>query len=507
MFKRICASLLIILTLNYFVINDIGYFKNYNVAYATGGVIGQTDTVTTVQKVILGVGFVIMGWQHTTENALLGQINNFVTWLKGRYTNYQEMLNSWLDGANNTLNINQAFIDEMTAYKNQGGTIINYYTNVIQLQDSAYVNITGDKFFNLIDNALSIPDGRYIITLKVHLNSGYYKYGSIYYGLNNSLTDTSFEWHTAGDYYKYFKFDKITSAGLTTIKHFKLDGTTQTFTLTSSNPKIQVWGNTSTFSGTIGTALDREWEYSPGIDYYPDAVPVNQELAVPGTVVKVKEGVDVTSLVGQVAIENIIDGSPSIPSDTTGWTNLWDWLSKILEAINPIAAIKTAVDAILEKLQLTELWDWLRQIAEAINPIAAIKTAIDAINGKLDIGVLQDNITGQLTDSFKGKFNIDRLTKTWDKLMAMDTSRGDPPVIKINLYAMANTSLLKFAPNTKNPFANEDSTLIDFGLINNYKFLGIPFVDLIRTLIGFGMLYYTLLHVWNKITPRQVIGE
>lgn len=126
---------------------------------------------------------------------------------------------------------------------------------------------------------------------------------------------------------------------------------------------------------------------------------------------------------------------------------------------------------------------------------------LDAILESLSIGEVT-NIDFKLR--FMDKFQISPLTNAWAKFQNMNTSKGNPPVIKINLGQIFYASTKEFG-TVENPFGNEETTFIDFGFLEEYQFMGMALIDLFRTLIGAGFIMTTVNYIWNKVHPKEVI--
>jgi len=152
-----------------------------------------------------------------------------------------------------------------------------------------------------------------------------------------------------------------------------------------------------------------------------------------------------------------------------------------------------------------------RQVAIPVgaieNPdLVAGNTYADVIagtgTGSLSVDVTPDDFTTNITN----KLNIGPLSTAWERLNNINTAKGDPPVIKINLHSILNAGTSHIAPGTMNPFADEDTVFIDFGVLENYQFGGYSVVDYFRTLIGAGFIYTTLLYIWRKLIPDKAVS-
>ncbi len=158
----------------------------------------------------------------------------------------------------------------------------------------------------------------------------------------------------------------------------------------------------------------------------------------------------------------------------------------------------------------------------------SVDTGVDTGSGTVDIDLTETNtkldsilqeIQGHnggidpnfdpnlIRDKFEEKLNINVLKNALERLQNIDTRKGIAPVITINLNRLFNAGLSNINPNVQNPFSDEESTFIDFGILDTYTFGGYSLVDYFRTLIGAGFIYTTLLYVWRKIVPSKVVSR
>lgn len=100
-------------------------------------------------------------------------------------------------------------------------------------------------------------------------------------------------------------------------------------------------------------------------------------------------------------------------------------------------------------------------------------------------------------------FDFGALQKTMEKLHNFDTERKNPPVIKIPMRSMMNAVGKRFGFDGSS--FSDEYILVDFGKMNDYDFMGYGLIDLIRVLISFEFIYITLLYIWRRIVPKEVI--
>ena len=49
------------------------------------------------------------------------------------------------------------------------------------------------------------------------------------------------------------------------------------------------------------------------------------------------------------------------------------------------------------------------------------------------------------------------------------------------------------------PFDDKDTELFDFAMLDRFSVGGVPIVSYVRMIIGFGFVFVTFRHLWNKI--------
>jgi hypothetical protein len=110
----------------------------------------------------------------------------------------------------------------------------------------------------------------------------------------------------------------------------------------------------------------------------------------------------------------------------------------------------------------------------------------------------------ELFGLIKYKMGFGPLTNAYQRITSIDTSKKQAPVIKFNLRRMLDASTKNVA-SINNPFPDKDSTLIDFGILEDYTFAGFSLIEYFRMLIGAGFIWSTFMYIWHKITPKEVI--
>lgn len=112
-----------------------------------------------------------------------------------------------------------------------------------------------------------------------------------------------------------------------------------------------------------------------------------------------------------------------------------------------------------------------------------------------------------LLEAFKNRLGIDALKNSLERINSMDTTRGAAPVIKLNIHDVLEAGTSRIGSgDVENPFNDAEIEVIDFGILEQYQYGGYDIVTYIRTLIGIGISYMTLLYVWRKIIPGKVVG-
>lgn len=228
----------------------------------------------------------------------------------------------------------------------------------------------------------------------------------------------------------------------------------------------------------VTVPTDGSWTRSPD-----SSVPVSVPDSNVGTISVPINDVDV--------IPRDTTGDPDIPipSEQTGfWSGLWEWLKAILKAILSIPGlIVTGIGNLL-----SALWEFLQSILDGIGSIIASLT--DSVLS-IDVAAVQEGIMEP--------FRLPRFQQTWNVIQDFDTLSVEPPKLNINLGQLfgAGTSLFI----SQNPFSNSDSTFIDFSLLNQYSFGGMPLISYFRFLTGVGFIWTTFNYCWRKLTPDTVI--
>lgn len=105
------------------------------------------------------------------------------------------------------------------------------------------------------------------------------------------------------------------------------------------------------------------------------------------------------------------------------------------------------------------------------------------------------------------KLNVNVLKNALERLQNINTEKGEAPVIKINLHRYIDAGIGRIDPSAKkhNSIADEEMTLIDFGILESYQFGGYSVIDYFRKLIAAGFIWHTLLYIWNKIIPSKAV--
>lgn len=112
------------------------------------------------------------------------------------------------------------------------------------------------------------------------------------------------------------------------------------------------------------------------------------------------------------------------------------------------------------------------------------------------------------TNKFVSKLQLNVLTGTMQKFTLMTTEKGEAPIFTIDLNALYTTSVGVLSPDmlASNPFALEPYVLFDFGMLENYSFMGYTVIDYFRMLEGTFMIFYTFLYVYRKVYPDKVVS-
>lgn len=203
---------------------------------------------------------------------------------------------------------------------------------------------------------------------------------------------------------------------------------------------------------------------------YSSVFPLNSTLSL-------KTGVTAANLVSATSLEGLADVEvPSdIPSETLPDTEQEYWKS----ILSKLGILDTTLKGLLEKAKNGEL---TREDENVLKQSALI-----------------------INSSLSSKLGIPpRLTQSLDRIKNMNTSRGESPKIKINLWKIYNAATSRFG--ARNPFSNEEKVIFDFESINQFVFFGMGGIEWLRMLIGAGWLWKVGNYIWNRITPNQAIG-
>lgn len=195
-------------------------------------------------------------------------------------------------------------------------------------------------------------------------------------------------------------------------------------------------------------------------------------------------------------IDNPTD--PTTPIDNSGfWSKLWDYLQSLLQGLlNLPGEIAKALGDVFGYLKTfpQELVAGMDRIAKEFQDF--IRGIQDLANPQIDVDALQ---------GVKDRVKITRFQQSWNRIANMNTARGEPPKININLSQIFVASTSRFG-SPSSPFADQETTFIDFGKWNEMRFMGKGVVDYFRDIMGFGMVITTLFYVWKKLTSNETIG-
>ncbi len=134
-----------------------------------------------------------------------------------------------------------------------------------------------------------------------------------------------------------------------------------------------------------------------------------------------------------------------------------------------------------------------------------------------DIGVITDAGVDKLVEGFGSttidvrsiydqileKFNYTIFSETLKKMEKLRGASTTPPKIKINLYKILQT--VQNIGHFDNPFPDEETTFIDFAILEELQFNGVSVSSWFRTLTSMGMVIMTFFHVKNKILPNNAM--
>lgn len=148
--------------------------------------------------------------------------------------------------------------------------------------------------------------------------------------------------------------------------------------------------------------------------------------------------------------------------------------------------------------------------ADVVGNTGTAEMEKDIANDKPTTGDITGDVAITLDEAIANEL-AQEATASWDNpfrnsfkaMEQMNTTKGVPPVIYVNLHEFFGASTSRFI--SLNPFPNEDSVLIDFNMLNNYKFMGLPLIDFFRMIVGSGFVWTTFLYVWRKFTPDSII--
>jgi hypothetical protein len=134
---------------------------------------------------------------------------------------------------------------------------------------------------------------------------------------------------------------------------------------------------------------------------------------------------------------------------------------------------------------------------------------LQGIKSNTDTGTIENpTVDTDIKGVIDGKLNIQFMKDSYNRLQSIDTTKGTPPVIYINLAQMFTAGTSQIAPGIGNPFENRDYIFIDFGYLDSQDltFLDYTIIDYFRFLLGMGMIYTTALYLWRKIIPDKVVN-
>lgn len=175
-----------------------------------------------------------------------------------------------------------------------------------------------------------------------------------------------------------------------------------------------------------------------------------------------------------------------------------------------------SVDATKVISQSTGVSTWNDVVGKTYSDVIGNTDAIGNVSEKemegdiADSGTITDDIAVSLDEAIANEI-VNEIDSSWDNpfkkslksIEEMDTSQGAPPKIYFNLHKLFGAAISQF--DIPNPFPDKETVLIDFEMINNYKFNGVPLIGFFRGIVGFGFIYMTLLYCLRKFTPDSVI--
>ncbi len=135
--------------------------------------------------------------------------------------------------------------------------------------------------------------------------------------------------------------------------------------------------------------------------------------------------------------------------------------------------------------------------------IVACLRSYDEFKDKYKDRYLVDEMINKVSNST----GINVFTKSLDKLKYMKVEKGQAPTIKINVHKMIKTVTdgLGFKVDLST-MTDEELTIIDFGYLEIWKFMGYSIIDYFRMVIGFGFVIMTVLYGYRKIVPDKAVS-
>lgn len=187
-------------------------------------------------------------------------------------------------------------------------------------------------------------------------------------------------------------------------------------------------------------------------------------------------------------LENILSGVTGLGNISADIKQQLEWQAQDIDAIG------TAIGDI--GTTLTTEFDLVK------DGITALEEKIDNISSPFPVEEELD--IGNLQDAFTSKFQVDKFRNSYDALLNMNTAQGVAPKFTIDLNALANTT--SHISGVSNIFANGNVVYLDMADWNNYSFMGMTLIQLIRTMISAGFILTTINYCYHKFIPNKVIG-
>lgn len=128
----------------------------------------------------------------------------------------------------------------------------------------------------------------------------------------------------------------------------------------------------------------------------------------------------------------------------------------------------------------------------------------DNTNLPIQQGVINADVAS-LKQKFEDKLKYGILENSMKKLENINTEKGAPPVISINLNEIFNAGTKYINNDIENPFNDEETTFIDFGILEDITFMNVSVVDYFRDIIAAGFIWLTFMYVWRKIVPSKAV--